>query len=72
MLRCVRRWWHRRHRCCAQVATGSVDGAFIDGDRNGFNTNNVDKCGGAKVAAYEAGLNASVAALAQNLSASDR
>ena len=54
------------------VATGSVDGAFIDGDRNGFNTNNVDKCGAAKVAAYKAGLNASVAALAQNLSGTAR
>ena len=44
----------------------------IPGDRNGFNTNNVDKCGAAKVAAYKSGLNASFAALAQNLSATAR
>jgi hypothetical protein len=54
------------------VATGQVDGAFIDGDRNGFNTNNVDTCSTATVAAYKTGLNTSVAALARNLSATAR
>ena len=54
------------------VMTGYVDGAFVDGDRNGFNTNNVDKCNAAKVADYKSGLNASFAALATNLSGSAR
>lgn len=54
------------------VATGYVDGAFVDGVRNGFNTNNVDKCNARKVAEYKAGLNASFAALATNLSATAR
>jgi hypothetical protein len=52
--------------------TGHVDGAFVDGDRNGFNTNNVDKCSAAKVQEYKAGLNASFASLALNLSGSAR
>lgn len=54
------------------VMTGFVDGAFIDGDRNGFNTNNVDRCRADKMTAYKQGLNASVAALAVNLSGTAR
>lgn len=50
------------------VATGFVDGAFIDGDRNGFWTANTEKCNVGKVDAYKAGLNHSVFMLAKNLS----
>jgi len=49
------------------VATGYVDGAFIDGDRNGFWSSMVGSCDADKQKAYAVGLNQTVAALATSL-----
>ena len=51
-------------RVADAVAGGAVDGAFIDGDRNGFWSGVLTGCDEAKQAAWAAGLNESVAALA--------
>lgn len=52
-------------RVADAVAGGSVDGAFIDGDRNGFSSTVLNGCDDDKRSAWAAGLNASVAALAE-------
>ena len=51
-------------RVADAVQAGAVDGAFIDGDRNGFWSSVTNGCAKDEQDAWAAGLNASVAALA--------
>lgn len=58
---------HWISRVTDAVATGYVDGAFIDGNRGGFSSGILGPCTTAKKAAWAAGLNESVAELARRL-----
>lgn len=61
---------HWTSRITDAVATGHVDGAFVDGDRNGWFNNNAGKANlsAAQMAAFKAGMNASYYQMARNLS----
>jgi hypothetical protein len=61
---------HWTSRVTDAVATGHVDGAFVDGDRNGWDNNNAGKANltQAQLAAFQAGMNASYYQMALNLS----
>ena len=54
-------------RATDAFAAGDVDGAFVDGNRNGFWSSVVESCDAATQAAWAAGLNASHRALAETL-----
>ena len=62
---------HWTSRITDAVATGYVDGAFVDGDRNGWFNNNAGKADlpSAQMAAFKAGMNQSYYEMALNLSA---
>jgi hypothetical protein len=55
------------HRVADAVATGFVDGAFIDGNRGSWGSSVLDGCSPAKKQAWSAGLNASHAMLRDRL-----
>jgi hypothetical protein len=61
---------HWTARITDAVATGHVDGAFVDGDRNGWYNNNAGKANLTKgqMAAFQAGMNESYYQMALNLS----
>lgn len=65
---------HWTARVTDAVATGHVDGAFVDGDRNGWFNNQAGKANltKAQLAAFEAGLNQSYYEMALNLSKAGR